>query len=160
MKYFIKEYDTRYFAGIEFPNGLRLNTDDKKKIPEIWDRFFKEENIKITNKEIPYHYIGLEIYPFDFMETKIIDYFVLAETSGLFEGDSEIVTKKLKKGKYICFPIKHDDISKEIHRVYEYIEEEKINVHMGYDYEDYIPDENYEKEGAILNFCFLMENDS
>ncbi len=157
MKYFIKEFNTRYYAGIEFPDGIKAGTDDVKKIPQFWDRFSKQEDNMIQNQVTPKHYIGLEIFPFDFMETKTYYYYALVETQSLIEEVKGITTKKLKKGKYICFPIEFDDISNEIQRVYRFIENEKINVHMGFDYEDYLPEENYMERGAILNFCLRME---
>jgi predicted transcriptional regulator YdeE len=160
MKYFVKEYEQRYFAGIEVPNGIKPNTDDYKNIPKAWDDFFNNVNVKIDNKIDPEHFIGLEIYPFDFMETGVFDYYVLAETNSLFAETEDIVTKKLKKGRYICFPINFDDISNEIQKVYKYIEKENIKVHMGFDYEDYLVGEDYGDSGAVLNFCLLLEDDN
>lgn len=159
MKYFIKEFDTRYFAGIEFPDGINTDSDDVNKVPDLWDTFFENVSENIVNKVEPFHCIGLEIYPFDFNETKTYYYYVLVETNELIEESDFITTKKLKKGKYICFPIEFDQISEEIQRVYQYIKREKIKVHMGFDYEDYLPDEDYTKSGAILNFCLRMEDD-
>lgn len=158
MKYFIKEYDTRYFAGIEFPEGIRLQTDDVKKIPQLWDKFFNFYNPLIKNQVEPGHFIGLECYPYDFHDVKVYDYFVLAETKEVMEPRDDITTKKLKKGRYICFPIKFDDITNEIHKVYEYIKSEEIKVHLGFDYEDYLVSENYNERGAVLNFCFLLDD--
>jgi len=159
VKYFIKEYETRFFAGIEFPNGIRLKSDDTKKIPELWEDFFSKYSDKIHNQKDPQHLVGLEIYPFDFQETKVFDYFVLTETQGLVEISDELITKKLKAGKYICFPIEFDRIREEISKVYNFIKANHIKVHMGFDYEDYLSDQNYGKAGAILNFCLLLEND-
>ncbi len=160
MKYFVKDYETRYFAGIEFPNGIRPKTDDMKKIPELWDRFFKEFNSLIDKQVEPNHDIGLEIYPFDFAEEGVFDYCVLAETKELIEPKEGIVTKKLKAGKYICFPISFDNVASEIQKAYKYIKEKKINVHMGFDYEDYLVGENYGESGAVLNFCLALEEDA
>lgn len=159
MKYFVKEYDTRYFAGIEFPNGVKVNTDDLKKIPKLWDEFFEKYSKLVPDKLEPNHLIGLEIYPFDFMDTGIFDYSVMVETNHLVEPPEGMITRKLKAGRYICFPIEFDQISSQIKKVYEYVKEKKINVHMGIDYEDYLPEENYGEQGAILNFCFLLEKD-
>ena len=159
MKYFIKEFDTRYFAGIEFPDGINTDSDDAKKIPDLWETFFENINDNITNKVNPNHFIGLEIYPFDFRETKTFYYYVLAETKELIEESDIVTTKKLKKGRYICFPIEFDQITEKIQKVYQFIKREKIKVHMGFDYEDYLPEENYSKPGAILNFCLRMEDD-
>jgi predicted transcriptional regulator YdeE len=157
MKYFVKEYETRYFAGIEFPNGIRPNTEDIKQIPALWDKFFNEYNSLVDNKVEPYHNIGLKIYPFDFKENGIFDYCVLAETEKLVESKNDIITKRLKAGKYICFPINFTQISSEIQKVYKFVKEKEIDVHMGFDYEDYLVGENYGEPGAVLNFCLALE---
>ncbi len=159
MKYFIKEYDTRYFAGIEFENGVS-NLDDMKKIPKLWDKLFVTDLKNIQNTKSPHHFIGLEMYGLDFQETGTFDYYAMIETEGLIEPNLGIVTKKLKKGRYICFPIPFDQISQEIKLIYDYIKSEKIKVHMGFDYEDYLPTEDYGEAGAILNFCLLLEEDA
>jgi predicted transcriptional regulator YdeE len=160
MKYFIKEYETRYFAGIEFPNGIRPNTEDIKKIPELWDSFFNEYNAMVDNKVEPYHNIGLEIYPFNFAEEGVFDYCVLAETNELIDPKEGIITKKLKAGRYICFPIAFDNIASDIQKVYKHIKEKEIKVHRGFDYEDYLVGENYGEPGAVLNFCLALEEDA
>ena len=95
----MKEYETRYFAGIEFPNGIQLKKNDQKKIPKLWDRFYEGGSAKIGNQVNPNHVIGLQIYPFDFKEIATYDYFALAETKELIEATEGIVTKKLRKGK-------------------------------------------------------------
>jgi predicted transcriptional regulator YdeE len=159
MKYFVKEYETRYFAGIEFPNGIRPNTSDMKKIPKLWDTFFNIYNGLVDDKVEPYHNIGLEIFPFDFRETGVYDYCVLAQTKELITPKEGIVTKRLKAGKYICFPINFDHIAEEVQKVYKYIKEKGIKVHMGFDYEDYLVGENYGEPGAVLNFCFELISD-
>lgn len=160
MKYTIQEYDTRFFAGIEVPNGVLMNSEDFKRIPQVWHEFFEKHDQSIKNKVEPHHHIGLEIYPFDIKETQTFDYNVLAETKELVEVNDSQITRKLKAGKYICFPISFDDIHQEIQKVYAFIKEEKINVHMGFDYEDYLPDQNYGAPGAILNFCLMLEEDA
>ena len=160
MKYFIKHYDTRYFAGIECPNGVNMKDNDPKKIPDLWSEFFGSYLDRVNEKIEPDHYIGLETYPFDFMETGVFDYNAMVETKELIEPLSGMITKKLKAGKYICFPIPFDDIVTEIQRAYKFIKAENIKVHMGFDYEDYLANENYNEPGAILNFCLLLEDDS
>jgi len=160
MKYFIKEYGVRYFAGIEFPGGVNIRKNDSQNIPNLWEVFFKDHLSKIKDLVEPNHMIGLETYPFDFMETGIFDYSALVETNNLVEAESGGVTRKLKAGKYICFPIPFDDIVTEIQRAYKFIKAQKIKVHMGFDYEDYLPEENYLEAGAILNFCLLLEDDT
>ena len=156
MKYFIKEYETRYFAGIEFPEGVS-SIKDVKKIPELWNQLFNMNPDEIPDKTNPEHYIGLEIYPFDFQETKTFYYYAMVRTNGLIDATDSIVTKKLKAGRYICFPIEFDRIKEEIQKVYQYIKQENIKVHMGFDYEDYLVEENYRIPGAIVNFCLLLD---
>lgn len=158
MKYFIKEYDTRFFAGVEFENGIS-NLKDMQNIPKLWDRLFGSELKRIQNQKEPNHFIGLKMYPFDFMETKTFDYYAMVETNGLIDPVQGIVTKKLKKGKYICFPTPFDKIKEEVQEIYDYMKQEKIKAHMGFDYEDYLTTEDYGKPGAILNFCLLLEED-
>ncbi len=157
MEYTIKDFETRYFAGIELADGISVNSNDKAKIPELWNKFINKYLPEIENVMEPQKFIGLEIYPFDFMETKNFYYYAMVQTEKLIESKGEIVTKKLPKGKYISFPIKFDDIINEIGRVYAYIDKEGLNVHMGFDCEDYMATEDYTKKGATLNMTFLME---
>lgn len=158
MKYFIKAYEKRYFAGLELPNGIKLNANNASKIKELWEVFMNKHVANIPNQINPNNYIGLEIYPFDFKETGTFDYYALTEITELIKTDETIVTKKLKPGRYICFPIKLIDIMNEIQKVYTYIKEKEINVHMGFDYEEYITGEDYSNKDATLNFCLLMED--
>lgn len=160
MKYFIKHYDNRYFAGIEFPGGINMTQNDPKNIPGLWDDFFSSWVAKVSDKTEPNHFIGLETYPFDFKETGTFDYNAMVETKTLIDPVEGMITRKLKAGKYICFPIPFDDIINEIQRIYKFCKAEDIKVHMGFDYEDYLTTENYGEPGAILNFCLLMEDDS
>ncbi len=159
MKYVIKEYDTRYFAGVELPDGVQ-SMDDIPKISGLWGDLFQNHITKIQNQKQPNHFIGLETYPFDFKETGTFYYFALAETNGLIEPTEGIVTKKLKPGKYICFTIEFDKISSQIQQVYNYIKENDIKVHVGFDYEDYLEGQDYGGKGALLDFCLMLENDS
>ncbi len=158
MKYIVNDFETRYFAGIELIGGLKVDSDDFKKIPKLWDDLMDLYISDIPNKTIPNKCIGLEMYRFDFMESKTLDYFALVEITNLFEANEEVVTKKLPKGKYISFPILFDDIRTEIQKVYNYIEKERINVHLGFDVEEYLPTENYNKPGAKLYLTFKLEN--
>lgn len=160
MKYFIKSYETRYFAGIEFPGGINPQSEDIFDIPDLWDKLFSHYVQTIDQKIKPHHFIGLECYPFDFSEIGVFDYFALVETGALIEVPEGLVTKKLKKGRYICFPIQFDRIREDIQQVYAYVKAEGIKIHMGFDYEDYLVDENYGESGAILNFCLLLEEDA
>lgn len=158
MKYFIKDFEKRYFAGLELPNGMQLNTNNASKIKELWQTFMSKYAPTIPNQVSPKRYIGLEIYPFDFKETGAFDYYALTEINALIDPDEMIVTKKLKPGRYICFPIKLVDIMNEIQKVYAYIKEKEIQVHMGFDYEEYIAGEDYRDKDATLNFCLLLED--
>ncbi len=160
MKYFIKNYDTRFFAGIEFPGGINPQAEDIYEIPDLWERLFGHAVGQIDHKVVPHHFIGLECYPFDFSETGSFDYFALVETERLIDVPEGLVTKKLKKGRYICFPIHFDHIREEIQQVYAYIKAERIHIHMGFDYEDYLVEENYGERGAILNFCLLLDENA
>lgn len=160
MKYIIKEYETRYFAGIELIGGLRVNTNDYDKIPSLWDDF-KEIYLKdIPNKTIPNCFIGLEMYRFDFLESRTMDYFALVEIDRLFniEGD-ELITKKLPKGSYISFTINHDNMMDEVERVYEYLKRERINIHLGFDVKEYLVDEDYTSSGAKMLLTFKLEEE-
>lgn len=159
MEYIIKEYPTRYFAGIELIGGLRAEKNDYGKIPGLWDEFRDVYLSDIKNKYTPYCFIGLEMYRFDFMESKTMDYFALVQITELFNNeDEEIVTKKLPKGRYISFSINHDDLLNEVEKVYEFIENERINVHLGFDVKEYLRTENYKKPGAKLNLVFKLED--
>lgn len=159
MKYVIKDMEKRYFAGIELIGGLRVNSNDYLKIPELWDDFREIYLSSIPNKIVPHSFIGLEMYRFDFMESKTMDYFALVEIDSLFEStDEEIITKKLPKGSYISFRIDHDDLLNEVERVYEFVKRERINVHLGFDVKEYLPTENYKENGAKLNLLFKLED--
>jgi hypothetical protein len=87
---------------------------------------------------MPLKYIGLEMYRFDFLESKTMDYFALVEIEKLFEiDDDEVVTKKLPKGRYISFSIDGSKLKDEVEKVYKYIEDEQINIHLGFDVKEY-----------------------
>ena len=73
MKYEIKEFDTRYFAGIEHPNGVDISLKQMD-LQKTWTELFKVHPEKIENKVEPNNFIGLECYPPDFMDEKVFDY--------------------------------------------------------------------------------------
>ena len=158
MKYIVRDYKTRYFAGIELIGGLKVDSDDYAKIPGLWDDLRELYLHEIHNKIFPHNLIGLEMYRFDFLESKTMDYFALVEIKELenFEGE-EIVTKKLPKGRYISFKIDHDSLMEEVERVYEYVKQERINIHLGFDVKEYIPEEDYKTQGAKLYLTFKLE---
>jgi len=157
MKYTEKEYETRYFAGIEYEGGIDLNNriDD---IHNVWNSFFNNDLEKIKGKKEPQKFIGLECYPPDFHETRLFDYYALVQLDELYEVEEGLVTKKLPAGKYISFEIKFDEMKEEIHKVYKYITDNDIQVHKGFDFEDYLLNQNYGEKGAILNFSLMLED--
>lgn len=159
MKYVVNDYETRYFAGIELIGGLKVNTNDYDKIPGLWSDFREVYLKDIPNRKEPGHFIGLEMYRFDFMESKTMDYFALVEIEELFDcNEEEVVTKKLPKGRYISFTINHDDLLSEVEKVYQYIENEGINVHLGFDVKEYLVEENYDFPGAKMLLTFKLED--
>ena len=138
MEYTVNDFPTRYFAGIELIGGLKVNTDDYDKIPGLWDDFRTVYVKDIPNKTMPLKYIGLGMYRFDFLESKTMDYFALVQIEKLFDiDDDEVVTKKLPKGRYISFSIDGSKLKDEVEKVYKYIEDEQINIHLGFDVKEY-----------------------
>jgi len=106
MKYEVKDFEERYFAGLEFEGGVTLGKKDD--IPKLWDKFLNDVLEDIPSRKKGFPVIGLECYPPDFMESKVYDYYSLVETEGLITSDDLYVTKKLPKGKYISFEIGFD----------------------------------------------------
>lgn len=154
MKYITKEFEERFFIGVEYEGGIKPG--DNSKVGQLWDDFLRDDLqllIDVSNKD---KFIGLECYPPDFKETQTFDYYALLETTELVKRDG-FTSKKLPKGKYLLFEIEFDDIKEEIKRVYQYIRNNKIQIHYGFDYEDYIKDQDYTKPGAILNFALKLE---
>jgi len=154
MNYKISEYETRFFIGVEYEGGVKNGVNPK--ISELWNVFLNEDLkllISVPNFE---KFIGLECYPPDFKETKNYDYYALLETKELVKKDG-FVSKKLPKGKYIEFEVQFDDLHNEIHRVYKYVKDNALNIHYGFDYEDYIKGQDYYVEKAILNFVLKLE---
>ena len=155
MKYEVKDYKERYFAGIEFEGGITLGS--KVDLPKLWDEFLNDVLEEIPLRKKGFHMIGLECYPPDFMESKVFDYYALVETESLVKSTDNYVTKKLPKGKYICFEVGFDTLKDDIHKVYAYIKEHKVKVHKGFDFEEYLEGQKYYESGAILNFSFLLD---
>ena len=156
MKYEVKDMNERYFAGIEYEGGIALS--ETHKLPKLWEKFLNDvlEEIPLRKKGFPV--IGLECYPPDFMETKVFDYYTLVETDVLIEKSEKYVTKKLPKGKYICFEVGFDTLKDDVQKVYKYIKEHNVKIHKGFDFEEYLDGQKYYESGAILNFSFLLEN--
>ncbi len=155
MKYEVKDFEERYFAGIEFDGGVKLGKTDK--IPKLWDKFLNDVLETIPSRKSGFPVIGLECYPPNFMETKEFDYYALVETNGLVEKSESYVTKKLPKGKYISFEVGFDTLQEDIRKVYKYINEHNVKVHKGFDFEEYLEDQKYYETEAILNFSFLLD---
>ena len=156
MKYEVKDFEERYFAGIEFEGGVSLG--ENQNIPKLWDKFLNSVLEKIPSRKKGFPVIGLECYPPNFMETKVFDYYTLVETNGLVENNDLYVTKKLPKGKYISFEVGFDTLHEDIKKVYKYIEEHNVKVHKGFDFEEYLEDEKYYESGAVLNFSFMLDD--
>jgi len=159
MEYIVKEYEIRYFAGIELIGGFKVGSEDHKKIPGLFEELENVYLSDIESKKEPFKYVGLEIYRFDFMESKMVDYFAMVETKGLIEVSEEdnLVTKKLPQGKYIMFPINKANMASEIKKVYRYVEEEDINVHLGFHVELYEDDDKSHFNNEKLYLCFKLE---
>lgn len=154
MKYTTKEFEERYFIGVEYPGGVLAGSPPK--LGQLWDDFLRDDLellIDVPNKD---KFIGLECYPPDFKETRTFDYFALLETNELVKKDG-FTSKKLPKGTYVLFEISFDNIHNDIQEVYNYVKETNMNIHYGFDYEDYIKGQDYTKEGAILNFALKLE---
>jgi predicted transcriptional regulator YdeE len=144
MKYIVKEFETRYFAGIELIGGFKVGSKEQEKVESVIEDLKSLYLNDIPNRIEPISMIGLEMYRFDFLETKMVDYFALVETDGLVEIDDEsLVTKKLPKGKYIMFKLQKDDKTNEIKKAYKYLQGHQLNVHLGYHIEIY--------ENQVLN---------
>lgn len=155
MEYIVKDYETRYFAGIEYEGGVKLN--EPHQIPMLWENLFHSHLQDISDVKEPTKYIGLECYPPDMMEINMYDYYAMVETNGLITEKEKIVTKKLPKGKYISFPIRFGDIQEEIQKVYQYIKENDIHINRGFDFEEYLEGQNYDSPDAVLHFSLLMK---
>lgn len=159
MEYVIKDFDTRYYAGIELIGGFRIGSEDQKKIPGLWEELENLYLNDIPQVKEPINFIGLEIYRFDFMESKTVDYFALVETNGLIEVDEDnLVTKKLPKGRYMMFPIVKSDVSNQIKQVYKFIEKEEFNVHIGFHVEDYQSESGSHFNNEKMYLCFKLES--
>lgn len=154
MKYIKQEYENRYYIGLEHIPSIEIGKPHQ--IKELWDTFLKKGLKELSQEQLKHEFIGLECYAPDFMETKTFDYFALVETKGLIK-EQGFVSKKLPKGTYIKFEVEFDHLLEQIKQVYQYINDNNINVHFGFDYEEYISDQDYSKEGAKLYFVLKLE---
>lgn len=155
MKYETKEYGIRYFEGYEHSGEVTLNTTHKE-LQAPWGKLFKNME-SINNINEPRSFIGLNCYPPGFRKADGYDYYALIETKILNNVKEGISTKKLPQGNYIVFTIKFANIREETNKIYKYINENKLPVNYGFDYEEYIQSEDYSKEEAVLNYGFLLE---
>jgi len=146
----------RFFIGIEYDGGAKLG--EVNNFGQLWSTFLNEDLKLLGDLEHLSKFIGLECYSPDVMETRMYDYFALIETSELVKRPG-FVSKKLPEGEYIFFEIEFDDIHQEIQKVYQYVKSKNINIHQGFDFEDYLPEYDYTKGGAKLNFAMMLEND-
>jgi predicted transcriptional regulator YdeE len=157
MKYKIIEQDERYFAGLEHPTEIVFG-----EIPTIggtWKKVFHEAYDVIKMKTDPHQMIGLNCNAIDYEETHKVQYFALAETIDLIKQDEMLVTKKLPKGKYICFELDFDDMGNERRKAYDYCKKEGIKIHEGFDYENYLNHIRYDVPGAMVEICLKLEDD-
>lgn len=156
MKYITREFPERYYIGVEYEGGITPGKPNK--IGDLWSVFFNEDMKLLNGVELIDEYIGLECYPPDFKETRQLDYYAMAQTKELVKIDG-FSSKKLPEGKYISFEVQFDNLYNEIQQVFNYMKENDINAHMGFDFEEYINGQDYMKDGAILYFSLLLEDD-
>jgi hypothetical protein len=155
LKHRIKEHPERFFIGIEYEGGI--TSDMISQIPTLWESFMSDIQL-LKEEPLKQKFVGLECYPPDFMETKVMDYYAMVETTSLIEHDG-FVSKRLPAGRYIEFDVQFDQLHDDMQRVYQYLKDENMAVHTTFDYEDYLAEENYSEPGAMLRFCFLLNDE-
>lgn len=153
MKYRIESYATRYFIGVEKQGGILLGNEEN--IETLWEEFIAEDITLLKNLVKPIHYIGLDCYPPDFKDEKRFDYFVMAEVNSK-EKQPGFVLKKLPEGRYMIFEIPNEQVQNQIRKVYQYVKENKISVHMGFDYEDFSSANKFFDTSSTLEFALLL----
>lgn len=156
MKYIVRDFEERYYVGIEHTPTIKQGVPHQ--ISALWTKFMDEKYPTLKKAELLHNFIGLECYPPDFMESREFDYFCLVETKFLIKTDG-FVSKKLPKGKYISFEITFKSIFDDIQNVYKYVNEHKMKVHYGFDFEEYLTGEDYKNTDSKLYFSLLLEND-
>ncbi len=156
MKYIVRDFEERYYIGLEHIPTIKAGVPHQ--IPDLWDTFMTKAYPILNKAELYDNFIGLECYPPDFLENQEFDYFSLVESKYLIKMDG-FVSKKMPKGKYISFEIEFDSIHDDIQKVYKYVKEHNVKVHYGFDYEEYLPNEEYREKGAKLYFTLMLEND-
>lgn len=153
MKYRIESYDTRYFIGVEKQGGILLGKEEN--IETLWKEFISEDSTLLNHLVEPVHYIGLDCYPPDFKEEKRFDYFVMAEVTNK-EKQAGFTLKKLPAGRYMIFQIPNEQVQTQIRKVYQYVNENNISVHMGFDYEDFSSTNKFFDKNSTLEFALLL----
>lgn len=153
MKYTIKDYKERFYMGVEYIGGLTVGS--KSDVKKSWTEFFENDYQYLENAKEGGNFIGLQCFPPDFLESKMLDYFILCEVNEVTNQEG-FISKKLPEGKYLLFPIKFSDKDKEIIKVHTFLKKTDIKVSNSFDYEDYLVDEDYSKKNAVLNFCLKL----
>lgn len=156
MNLIIKEYPERYFAGIAFEGGVHVDTEDLLRIPTVWQTFFHETLPRILQTTEEPHFIGLEVYPSDFLKTRIFDYLAMVETKEIVRIPG-VVTKTIPAGKYISFELSFDHLVEGIHQSYQYLNDNHIPYDRSFDFEDYLNDQNYSLKDQRLYFSIRVE---
>ncbi|AIO18526.1 Bacterial transcription activator, effector binding domain [Candidatus Izimaplasma bacterium HR1] len=150
MKYDIKEEPSRVYYGIS--EVIDLNSDENTPFGDIWDKTAKMFDMKYFNPE--WSAIGLEIYPYNFLEIRKFTYSALMPINST-EGLNQNRVIRLKAGKYIRFETTFVELTKGfIPKVYKYIQENNIPVAFEFDYEEYPPEFNHSNPNSTVYVCF------
>ncbi len=155
MEYKYANFDVRFFAGIEFEDGIEPSSPYD--LVSFYDSFFDEFNSTIKGKFEPENIIGMVCYPPDIEEETKYDYYALAEIVALIPQQPHIVTKKLPAGKYICFSVKVSKLHDARTQIYKYCKQQNISLHYGFDYEEYQNQDDYKNPLADVNICLKVE---
>lgn len=154
MEYKTKEHKERYFSGFM----LKVNpTKGVQDLPQLWHDFMTKGVELIDDGDKLWNFIGLEAYPFDFMETNEFYYHALIETKTKVKH-KELESIVLPAGTYISFEIDFDTISQQIPKIYKFIKANKIDINFAFDYEEYLGNQDYSKKGQKLNFNFKLNS--
>lgn len=149
MKYEIKEEKERLFYG--YSEVVDLNSNENTPFAEIWNKSSKEFDMKYFDPNGSC--IGLESYPYNFMELRQFTYGALYPIHST-EGLESKKLRKLEAGKYIRFETTFEDLVKGfIPKVYQYIKENNIPVDYEFDYEEYPPEFLPQNPKSIVYVC-------
>lgn len=156
MKYNIKEEPARVFYGTS--EVIDLNTTENTPFQAIWSKSSEDFDMKYYDPD--FSSIGLEIYPYNFMEIRKFTYsalFPVVTTEGL--NQNKVI--RLEPGKFIRFETTFEELTKGfIPKVYQYIREQGIPVAFEYDYEEYPKEFDHRDPNSTVYICFkyLGEN--